>query len=207
MIVNKQLLERYHTGQCTAEERKCVEDWLDDATLEGDLTVPEPLKTVARRHIWEAVSSAIVVEEQPGRGLRPVRWRWLGYAIGAAASVALVCWLWPPMAGSGEDVLDNRANAMPLWYKQSGYDVLVGEASRATIDIRTGKLEVEGNLVFRPKRDIQIQNGDGMMLLKRGETYFVLEGAQLGNRFIFSSNELTFLPPAMQRKLKQELTI
>ncbi len=208
MGVDRQLLEKYHSGLCTAEERRLVEAWLDDDALDSDLPMPESQKMQAQQAIWNAIASDIdhAVPIQTRRR-RPVMYRLVAYAAGIAASIALVWWIWPFSVAPHEAVYDNSTGAIPHWFKQSSYDMLLGEASKATIDIQAGKLIVEGNLLFKPKRDIHIQNESGSRLLRRGETYFILEGEQVGNRFIFSKSELTFLPPAVQRKLKQQLNI
>ncbi len=205
MGVNKELLEKYHRGQCTAEERWLVETWLEDDTLDSDLHLPESRKVIAQQAIWNAVTSGIETITRVPRG--SVVRKLITYATGVAACIALVWWAGPMIRVPHEVVYDNSGSAIPHWFKQSGYDVLLGEASKATIDIEAGKLVVEGNLLLKPKRDIHIQNGREGVLLRRGETYVILEGEQAGNRFIFSKNELTFLPPAMQRKLKQQLNI
>lgn len=207
MDIDKQLLEKYHLGQCTAEEQRLIKAWLSSDWLDLNLAddLPPAEKHAAQQDIWAAVS-AHADRPQPAasRRSRGIR-RMVAYAAGVAASIALVWWVWP--TAPQQTLYDNSANMAPLWFERSSFDVLLGEASSATIDLRAEVLQVEGNLLFKPKRDIHIQQPSGRVLLRRGETYIILAGDQRENQFIFPKSEITFLPPAMQRKLKQQLNI
>lgn len=208
MDIDKQLLEKYHLGQCTDQEQRLVSAWLSSDWLELNQSydLPQAEKDTARQDIWAAVSAYAADQPQlvmPQR--RPRIRRIASYAAGIAASIALVWWVWPTVPQQTR--YDNSGSISPLWVEQSSFDVLLGEASSATIDLRAEVLQVEGNLIFKPKRDIHIQQPGGRILLRRGETYIILEGRQRENQFIFPKSEVTFLPPAMQRKLKQQLNI
>ncbi|SEL66833.1 hypothetical protein [Parapedobacter koreensis] len=208
MNIDKELLEKYHLGLCSPEEQLFVEKWLADDTLDVDSALPITNRTAVQHEIWASVLPHMDTPVAPLPEKRPkivsLVWR-----LGGVAALAAMLWsLWPRKADlQREMVFDNSKSVSPLWIRQANYDILLGEASSAKINIGTGKLEVAGNLLFKPKRNIEILKSGVPILLKQGETYIVLESTDAETQFIFTKSEMTFLPPAVQRRLKQQLNL
>ncbi|MEM9833830.1 MAG: FecR domain-containing protein [Bacteroidota bacterium] len=57
-MVTKELIEKYHLGLCSPEEKKAVEAWLNSAEHQVDLT-PEKDDEQVRQQIWQALRPTI----------------------------------------------------------------------------------------------------------------------------------------------------
>lgn len=62
-MVTKELIEKYHLGLCSPEEKKLVEDWLDSAVHQIDLT-PEKDDDKIRQQIWQTLTPIISGDDQ-----------------------------------------------------------------------------------------------------------------------------------------------
>ncbi|MGV3603134.1 MAG: FecR family protein [Dyadobacter fermentans] len=90
MRPDRQLLDKYLAGQCTPDEQRAVEQWLQADRLDADLP-PAPDETGATDRIWDEIQHL-----PSSRPVRSIRLMWLA---GLAASVLLVVgisWLFTP---------------------------------------------------------------------------------------------------------------
>ncbi|MEM8929415.1 MAG: hypothetical protein AAGC45_14555 [Bacteroidota bacterium] len=83
--ITQELLERYHRGSCTSQEREAVETWLelDDDRAENPFT--EEKIDALKDEVWKAIEPKIDGKEPVTGKLRLKAWHY-----GAAASIGLL---------------------------------------------------------------------------------------------------------------------
>jgi len=212
MHITKELLEKYHRGQCSAPEKAAVEDWLDNDVFLLDEPSEQTYSKNIQQQMWQDIAQHITVPEK-----RPPanKGKILSFPKIAALAASLLCIGFGAiyfLQNESDCEIVNYTNSNKLTrlsIDQSCYNIMLSGDSKATINLQTGQVDIQGNILFTPKKDLQIKSftGPGMISLKEGESYILLDNGQNQKQVILSKSELTFLSPALQRHLKQQFDI
>ena len=211
MDISKALLEKYERGLCNDQERAAVQSWLDsdswDDFEEGNV------KENVKEEIW----SSLIEQMEPQKTI-PIqekatqqRIHWSIYA--AAASLLLFIsfsyFLWPNATQHVENFYADNDQTSLTWRHEQNFDVLLSENSSAHIDLNTNSIALSGNIMFRPKRDFTLQDNrnNRVFHFKRNQTYVLSEYPNEHKFIVLQKDELAFLPPPIQRKLKKQFQI
>lgn len=223
MIVSKELIEKYHSGQCTPDERKAVEVWLfDDESTPDEPILPLPAgesKSSIQDDMWQEISS--VLPQRHGSRVLPFFapfWR-------QAAAVLLLSLIGAAFYFNRRDtnndviVVSNTSDTANKDVYESAYSLSIGPKSNVEIDNETGRIEFCGTMMINPKRDIELtiqgtcvhpDKASEKIILKKGENYIALHygNAPYANEvIILPQGSLNGLPPLMQRNLMMQFNI
>lgn len=213
MDISKALLEKYELGQCNDQELAAVRAWLDCEDW-GDLTLEKEVDEALKEGIWADISSSMETSRPgPSVVLRPglftINKYWSGVAAACLIVIAGVCyWFYSPK----EDLTSFQATNVEqgiISFSKDHFDVVLSANSEASIDFESGNISLVGDIMLRPKRDFVLQDGrsNQSFNFKRGEVYFVSEREEQKKLIILSKQEMIFLPPVMQRRIKQQFHI
>lgn len=196
--VDAALLSRYHTGDCSPEEVRCVEQWLTAA--EDVSALPEvPDEALYLNRAWDAVAAGM--HTAPVRRLAMRQWA------AVAASIIL-------MAG------------MVYWLLQPGKEAAVEVAGGMTKELAELKLALPAyadavvnsrNRSVRFSGDLQVTNTSGSdqlytftyaaegkpavvreVLLRKGKKYIIgYSEFKRSSILVFTANRFNTLPPGI----------
>jgi hypothetical protein len=218
MAVNQELLERYHSNHCTAEERKQVEEWLLSDEVE-DLD-PLPLginKSDLKERIWEDINGNSIKEPAPvALKTRSNTYFMFKGAIAASLLIALFgavgYWLTRGTSFNEKDFisLNNSYTQEVKHINSNGYNVAIGPNTVAKINNLAGVIDLSGSLLISPKKDIDLlfEGTKKKVTLKKGQTYIILKN-KAGDEgiIVVSERNLMDLPPVMQKQITTQFDI
>ncbi|MBL1410763.1 hypothetical protein [Sphingobacterium faecale] len=213
MDISKSLLEKHELGQCNDEELATVQAWLN-AEDWGDLDLKKDVDETIKDGMWADISSAVATPSivqtliSPPRISTIKRYWWTA---AAACFIMIIggyhCFYQPRK----DFTVFQAANAEPsvISFSKDHFDVMLSPNSEANIDFESGNISLTGNIMLRPKRDFVLQDGrsNRSFNFKQGEVYFVSEREEEKKLIILSKREMIFLPPVMQRRIKQQFHI
>lgn len=214
--ISKELIEKYHTGQCTSEEREAVEEWLFSDEVPEDFTLPpeQDLET-HKADIWNDLKSFLPEEdykEVKTVHLQISAWK---KAVAACLILGLIGITVYQIIGKNQHYslnpvsINNTSLAVQQVYSK-GYNISVGPGTLAKINYHTGMIDFSGIILISPKRDIELTLGNSHQktVLKVGQTYIALKDRSGNNNMIIvSERNLMDLPPALQKQLIHEFNI
>lgn len=223
MTISKELIEKYHNGQCSPEEMKAVETWLFDDEFSSEPTVPLSIgesKTRIQDDMWEEISTVLPSQQKP-----TVQFFFIPYWRQAAAiflislTGAVAYYFTKPAADNGVVVVNNVSESANKDLHESAYSLTVGPKSNVEIDNVSGRIEFCGTMMINPKRDIELtiqgtcarpDKASEKLVLKKGENYIALNYGNTTNAnevIILPQGSLNGLPPLMQRHLMMQFNI
>ncbi|GGM96956.1 hypothetical protein GCM10010967_33450 [Dyadobacter beijingensis] len=200
MNISQALIEKYHQGLCTAEEKAAVEQWLDDADEPG-LDFPAALsKEEIKMEIWDGLRAEVTHSKSP-----KVWWKYAGMV--AAAVVILVSGVMYVQKSTPE-VSVAAGNAPSSEALQIEY----GTESGAEYSQETQMLNFCGVIKITPRKNMKLSFTsicDGKretvreMDVKGGTTYFAMDVKdQNSSQLIVMDKSLVDeLPPILQNSL------
>ncbi|OOQ58785.1 hypothetical protein [Mucilaginibacter pedocola] len=208
MEINKELLERYHQGNCTATERAAVEAWLQEETFGDEVPVTDmPENTAAE--MWAEIST---FADKPA----PVKtFNFYTFGKMAAAAVLLLlagAFLYRSVSQPSLQGV-SASNFSPTEVKNinvAGYNVELAPNSNIKLDAKTGLLHFCGSLLFSPKSDMELSFAGlkQKVKLKTGQKYIVLStNCPSDKPIIINEKDVYNLPPVMQRQLSTQFSI
>ncbi len=219
MRISKELLEKYHLGKCSEEERHRVEEWLFNDSFDEPLDLPATEdKAVHRQQIWEGIRSVL-----PDHAGRPEKRRQKVLWLQAAAIVLLTIlgWFLWQMRNPALMIIE-ASNLSELHNKtiNSGlYTMALGPGSNVRIDPTSETMAFCGSLSFSPTEDITMKivgeclSGaapQAVIALKGGASYiaFSYHGPAEKTEFVVvEQNQLRTLPPLIQKQLIAQFKI
>lgn len=211
MKIDRQLIEKYHLGHCSTQEKLLVEKWLLDDTLN---TEQRPIsldkKTKLANDMWAELSTHIDQSNIPGSIPRSIiNFKSLGIAATMIFLLSFGFYKLSKDVETGTAVFDNKTSAGLKYINQNNYNIILGKDASAEINTDTGEFKTSGNIMFIPKKNFSFSFGgtDQKKKLKYGETYFVIKTPASGKQVIIAKSELTFLAPIIQHELKMQFNI
>jgi len=227
MKIDKDILERYHKNQCTAEESDMVEAWLfsNDSGEVLDLP-PSESKDIHKLEIWNDIATVLPHSEQPGQfesisALNPqplkrkVKMAFWSGAIAASLVTAIFSTVIFQLMKTDlpETALVNIKNtsADEVRHLTSGdYTIAVGTNTSARIDNVTGVVDLNGSMLICPKKDVELsfRGSTRKITFIKGQTYILLKGKDGKDKIlIVDKKNLMDLPPVLQKQITHEFNI
>ncbi|ERJ61209.1 hypothetical protein [Sphingobacterium paucimobilis] len=213
MDINKALLEKYELGQCTDQELAAVRDWLDNEDW-GELDLKSEVDVTIKEDMWADISGSMDISDSPP--LKQLRHKIFSIKRYWSAA-AVVCILiltgvfYYSYKADEEFTVFQAANVESnvISFSKDYFDVALSANSEANIDFESGNISLIGNIMLAPKRDFVLQDerSNESFNFKRGEVYFVSEREGQKKLIILSKREIMFLPPVIQRRIKQQFHI
>ena len=224
MQISKELIEKYHDGACTAEEKKAVENWLFSEESEDDLLLPDiENKEKIQSEMWDEIAGVFPDKEKPKQififksHFNPV---WTRAAAVILISMLGVAFFYHKHSSAKQDIIvvNNMSDTINKNINAKDYTISVGPKSNIEID-ETGMIDFCGAMMINPKEDVVLRikgtctstnEPIEKLELKKGQNYIALNYA--GNS---SSNEVIILregsmmglPPLVMRQLIQQFNI
>ncbi|MGJ1195066.1 hypothetical protein ACR777_02525 [Sphingobacterium spiritivorum] len=207
-MISKQLLEKYHLGLCSEKEQELVEQWLenDDLEIEGDIESVEDTGQV-KAEMWSNIRQDI----KRKKNLRIFHfgtWATVAAILVAIIGVRTLLINNQPSL-TNRFTFDNLSGEQIRIYDEHNYNITLSKKSFARINTETGELDVKGDIMFTPKKDIilNVCDRNHRIKLKSGETYILLDQNQSCQHIVLTKQELTFLSPILQNQLKIQFNI
>lgn len=197
MKVTKELLEKYHRGHCTPEEKTAVENWLlDDSDVDDSFPVFVDEATI-QQEMW----SHIQQELPSSKPRRLFRWSLLGSVAAACVVVLGLGWL----------LYRTHTPATPQSQEISGRDYTLAAGPESKVQVtKAGIINFCGRLEIQPKKDVQlsfIEQSPEHFSFQKGETYFAFYTCQKADHekiLVIKEKSLQSLPPVAKRQLMDE---
>ncbi|MGJ1384873.1 hypothetical protein ACR782_01630 [Sphingobacterium spiritivorum] len=207
-MISKQLLEKYHLGLCSEEEQELVEQWLenDDLEIEGDIKPVADTERV-KVEMWSNIRQDIK-QKKNLRIFHPGIWAAVAAILIAIIGVRAIFINNQPSLAN-RFIFDNLSGDQIRNYEEHNYNITLSKKSFARINTETGELDVKGDIMFMPKKDIilNVCDRNHRIKLKSGETYILLDQNKSCQHIVLTKQELTFLSPILQNQLKIQFNI
>lgn len=219
MKISKDLIEKYHRNECSAEESEAVESWLFSGESDEALQLPlGESKAEHKADIWKEITSSISPEaEKPRSGPKLIFKNTFRTGAIAASLVMGIIGLaaYQLLTDNDEPIrqlvsVNNTSSVNVRHIEDSGYRLSVGTNTSASIDNLTGVVDLSGSMLICPKKDITLSfEGSGdKITFKKGQTYIILKGKDGRDKIIIvSEKNLMDLPPVLQKQIINEFNI
>ncbi|GAB3993645.1 hypothetical protein GCM10028807_29430 [Spirosoma daeguense] len=223
MKISKELIEKYHNGQCTLAEKRAVEAWLfdEEPSIESPLSFPDgESKAKLQEEMWNEIASILPQNKKSGIlvTFKPL-WQQAAAVLLVSLFGAALFYLIDQRANNEIIVVNNLSGTANKQLHESAYSLSVGPKSNVQINNETGRIEFCGAMMINPKRDIELtiqgicarpDKASEKMILKKGQNYIALHYGNTANVdevLILPQSSLTGLPPLMQRNLMMQFNI
>lgn len=222
MKISKELIEKYHLGECDLQESKFVEEWLfsEETDLELQLPVQEN-KAEIKTQMWEEIQQILpaelpAIKEEPTfiliKSSRIMRWTRMIAAILVIGLSSLTGYhlYYTPSDPLGPVSVNNTSLLKVRHIDSRAYCISLAPESTAKINYQTGSIDFSGSIIISPKKDIELSIGgrEGKMTFKTGQTYIAMNGKSGYDRFILiNQRNLMDLPPVLQKQLMNKFSI
>lgn len=223
MKISKELIEKYHLGLCSEEERKAVEEWLFEDSFEEPLKLPPgENKDVHRKQIWEGIAPVLPPQTDSRSKLLPFSRR-AALRIAAAVAMLLLAWTFiaSPRSSSVQAIIeaDNQSDVENKEINSGLYTLALGPRTNVRIDPSQETMEFCGTLSFTPSEDITMkivgecpkgQPPHTVMDLKGGASYIAFsyhDDRHKTELIVVEENQLKILPPIIQKQLIAQFNI
>lgn len=222
MKISKELIEKYHLGECGLQESKFVEEWLFSEETDQELQLPvQENKTELKTQMWEEIqqifpSGLSTEKEKPAviltKSFKLTNWKRMIAAVLLLGLSSLIGYhLYDtPQDPSGLVSVNNTSLMKVRHIDSSAYCISLAPESTAKINYQTGNIDFSGSIIISPKKDIELSIGgsEGKMTFKTGQTYIAMNGKSEYDRFILiNQRNLMDLPPVLQKQLMNKFSI
>lgn len=217
MKISKELIEQYHRGECTEEERDAVEFWLFSGDSDEALQLPLSEDKLAHKaDMWKEIEMVLPATQSP-----PVSQKtkihqnsfWKG-AIAASLLLAILSVTVYYLKENKQDLpliaINNTSSIAVRQVEAGAYDISVGPNTSTRIDNTNGIVNLSGSLLIRPKKDITLkfEGSQENITFKTGQTYIVLKGEDGTDKVIVvNEKNIMDLPPVLQKQVINEFKI
>ncbi len=215
MKVSQELIEKYHLGRCSAEERALVEAWLSDDSFADVPEFPHPeYSEEIREKIWEGIAPS--GRRSILKGSSRTLFRLLP---AAAACLVLVMLAW--RGGSAESTADgkpvivvsNLSEVSNRDVNADSYRLSLAPGSNVRIDPLEETMELCGTLSFIPAEDVTLKivgecpkggSPETVVNLKSGANYIAFsyyDNTEKTELIVVEKDQLNTLPFFIQKQL------
>lgn len=224
MKVNKELIEKYHQGICTAEEVEAVERWLLDDGPDEELVLPVGKSyDQLENEIWAGIKPVDQKLDQPA----PVEKSWRIQPLWRVAAAAMAIFvlsfaIYGVISKPQKNdivVLNNSSKTNNKDLSDARFNISLAPQSNIEIHNKTGQMDFCGAVLIQAKEDLELtiqgtcsndQEPMEKMTLKKGQNYIALNyGNQEDNQevIILEEGSMMGLPPIMKRQIMQQFNI
>lgn len=208
--VNKELLEKYHLGFCTAEERQIVETWLFN-TETDNLNLPKSEIDLHQKEMWDNIKG-VFDDGKPQKSQTYYMWKGAIAASLVLFTFGLIVYLF--LAKDTVSIPDplsinNIAQSEVQHISAVDYNISIGPNTNAQIN-HAGIIDLSGSVLISPKENISLtfKGTDKKVILKKGQSYIILKGeAGTQGIIVISERNLMDLPPIMQKQISAQFGI
>ncbi len=225
MKISKELIEKYHHGRCTDQEKAVVEEWLlsDDADETIAWTFPEE-KTALQSDMWNEIATVLPSsQEAPAPNVRHTISRSLWKpAVAACLLASLGAALYSGKHESAPKeiiALNNSSGTKNKDLDEKEFTLSIAPRSNVALNSKTGIMDFCGAVLINPKEDIELifqgtcanpaQNREKVSL-KKGQNYIALNyggNAQTGEVIVVKEGAMVSLPPLVLKQLMHQFNI
>lgn len=225
MKISKELIEKYHHGRCTDEEKAAVEGWLlnDDAEETMEWRLPEE-KTALQSEMWDEIaamlpSSAETPVPKVERAIMLSLWKPAVAACLLAVLGSVAYSLKHESASQKVIFLNNSSGTENKALHEKEFTLSIAPKSNVAINSKTGIMDFCGAVLINPKEDIELTfqgtcanpalNREKVSL-KKGQNYIALNygsNAQTGEVIVVEEGAMASLPPLVLKQLMHQFNI
>ena len=226
MKVSKELIEKYHDGTCSKQEKLLVETWLfsDESADELALSQNEE-KAKLQTEMWAEIATILPKKDKKleffeTTGLSIPLWRQVAAAVIFVGSIAAgVTYLNSLPIQPNIVVMNNSSDTINKDLNAKEYSISVGPKSNVEINNETGIIDFCGAVKINPKKDIEFtlqgkcinpSNNAEKIFLKKGLSYIALNYSNASNNnevIILEEGSMMGLPPLIVKQLIQQFNI
>lgn len=218
MIVNKELIEKYHAGECSPEERRLVEEWLLSDYSDERLLLPGGEdKEIHKQEMWNEIIAGL--PEETGISQKPAGLLSRVLQIGIAALLLLGLSFTLILSNFRDD------NDQPGSFSNSGAslkeleleDYRIILAPNSKINYQAGLIDFKGSILISPKQDIELtlqadyEDASGSLEkveFKMGQTYIAFISSSDDYKVIvLNKKNLIHLPDVLQKQINSQFSI
>lgn len=221
MKISKELIEKYHEGKCTSEEKEAVEAWLLDDDSDTESLLPLPVgATELRDDMWKEIATALPQHEPIAKQAFFNVYRWQVAAVFLIALTGFAVLYFNTKTAENElIVVNNTSETINKDLNENAYTISLGPKSNVEINNESGRISFCGSMMINPKRDIEWtihatcaspDDKSEKMILKKGQQYIALNygtSANANEVLILPQGSLDGLPPLVQRQLMKQFNI
>lgn len=222
MKISKELIEKYHLGECAPQESKFVEEWLFSEETDQELQLPvQENKAELKAQMWEEIQQVLpsgspALKEEPVLMLtkpsKLIYWAKMIAAVLVLGFSSLISYhlYYSPQDPLGLVSVNNTSLLKVRHIDSRAYCISLAPESTARINYQTGSIDFSGSIIISPKKDIElsISGSEGKMTFKTGQTYIAMNGKSGYDRFILiNQRNLMDLPPVLQKQLMNKFSI
>ena len=213
MEIDKELIEKYHLGNCTPEEEAFVNVWLANDEFD-DTQLPDELhKAKDKQKMWSEIASFIEEEQLSKSKTSKLT---IGFISKIAASLFLILTVglaYYYLNTKEEQQLvafDNSTGTKVKYIDSGSYSIVMGPKSNGKIDLNNSLIDFCGSILLSPKKDIvlTLQGYHDKIKLKTGQTYIVLSNTCPSSKpIVVNEKDIVHLPPVLQKHLMTHFSI
>lgn len=223
MKISKELIEKYHGGQCTPAEVVLVENWLLDDVEDETFEFPENIdKGKIASEMWNNIVDILPSNAQKSRSSIFFIFQSYKYlSIAAAIAFIILSASFYLFYQKSDETLITAINKAGTTNKEifvKDYTISLGPESNANIDVNNDLIHFCGSMLISPKKDIAITvkglcansaDQNNKIHFKKGENYIILDNPNTQNSQVIIMDEkmLMGLPPVMKRQLMDQFNI
>lgn len=225
MKISKELIEKYHHGCCTDEEKAAVEQWLlsDDADETIEWSLPGE-KMALQSEMWNEIATVLPSSNDtpvPKVGPTIVYSLWK-----PAVAACLLAVLGSVLYSLKHDqvsqqviALTNSSGTENKALHEKEFTLSIAPKSNVAINSETGIMDFCGAVLINPKEDIELtfqgtcanptQNRETVSL-KKGQNYIALNYGgkeQTGEVIVVEEGAMVSLPPLVLKQLMHQFNI
>lgn len=214
MEIDKELIEKYHLGNCTPEEEALVNAWLALDEFDNSQLPNELHKTTDKQEIWSEISSFIEEKQisKPKISNHPIR---LISKIAASLFLILTASLTYSYLNTQKEqqrlfAFDNSKGNQIKHIDSGNYSIVMAPKSNGKIDLNNSLIDFCGSILLSPKKDIvlTLQGYHDKIKLKTGQTYIVLSNTCPSSKpIVVNEKDIVHLPPVLQKHLMTHFSI
>lgn len=225
MRISKELIEKYHDGDCSREEKEVVENWLFSEESEEELSLPVGEKLQFQTEIWDEIASTL-----PNQGSYPkiiklkAAFQYF-YKYSAAAVIIFgmlgSAFFYFRYASPSSEIIiiNNSSETVNKDLNSTQYTISVGPKSNVEINNKTGMIDFCGAMMINSKKDIELtlqgacinpSRNKEKITLKKGMNYFALNYSSDANNnevIIVEEGSVMGLPPLVMKQLLHQFNI
>lgn len=226
MKISKELIEKYHHGRCTDDEKAVVEEWLlsDDTDEAVEWATPAE-KISVQSEIWDGIAAVLPSSHEAPRVPEVkrtiVRTFWKP-AVAACLIAALGSILYINKQESAKQeviALDNISGTENKDLHEKEFTLSIAPKSNVAINSETGIMDFCGAVLINPKEDIELTFQGSCanptlnketVSLKKGQNYIALNyggNASTGEVIIVEEGAMVSLPPLVLKQLMHQFNI
>ncbi|HWV29110.1 MAG TPA: hypothetical protein VN038_05635 [Dyadobacter sp.] len=225
MKISKELIEKYHHGHCTDEEKAAVEDWLlnDDTEETMEWGLPKE-KTALQSEMWNEIAAILPSSAEaatPKIERTTIRSLWKpAVAASLLALLGSVAYSLKYESATQKVIsLDNISGTENKALHEKDFTLSIAPKSNVAINSKTGIMDFCGAVLINPKQDIELtfqgtcanpaQNREKVSL-KKGQNYIALNyggNAHTGEVIVVEEGAMVSLPPLVLKQLMHQFNI